>query len=421
MRWDAVPLESICERITSGGTPSRKRADRQYYDDSGHLWVKTKELADGWIDDTEERITDAALRDSSAKLLPPGTVLLAMYGATVGKLGILRTTAACNQACAALVSDPAKTDARFLFYALLAQRAKLQSRAVGSAQQNLSGALVKRFEVPCPPVAEQRAIASVLGALDDKIEGNLRLERVLASTVELSHLRAVSAPGVDTRTLADLGVIVGGGTPKSAVAEYWDPPTVPWLTPKDMTALDGAPVVWDGQRGISELGLAKSSAKLLPAGSVVYTSRATLGLIAVTQQPVATNQGFISVIPDPKFSSAFVYATLRHRSAAIADRAQGSTFQEVNKSNFKAVEFPCPSARARAEFDGVAEPTFGHLASLVAESRTLTALRDALLPKLVSGKIRVPISDDPEESLGSALEQHEADVQTAPDHKVSAA
>ena len=134
--WQRLSIKDICQRITSGGTPSRKKPE--FYVNGTIGWVKTKELVDGFITSTEEVITEQAVAASSAKLLPSDTILLAMYGATVGMLGILSKEMTCNQACCALLVKP-EFDRDFLFYQLLAHRKQLQGLATGAAQQNLSG------------------------------------------------------------------------------------------------------------------------------------------------------------------------------------------------------------------------------------------------------------------------------------------
>src|SRR4051812_35062847 len=184
-RWSSVRLEQLCSRITSGGTPARKHEARFYAPD-GYPWVKTQELKDNVILDTEEHITDVGVAESSAKVLPVGTSLLAMYGATVGQVGMLGVPAACNQACAALIPDPSRTDARFLFFALVAHRAHWRNLAVGSAQQNISGQLVKTTVINAPPLAEQRRIAWVLRSLDENRASQLEVAntcRDLAATI----------------------------------------------------------------------------------------------------------------------------------------------------------------------------------------------------------------------------------------------
>jgi len=175
--WRCRPIEDVCIRVTSGGTPSRRNGD--FYNNGRWPWVKTQELRDCWLDDTEEHITDEAISRSSAKVLPERTILLALYGATVGQLGILRRPMTCNQACCAMIVDPTEANFRFLYYSLIASRRQLKSLASGAAQQNLSGKLIREFILPFPDIAMQEYIAHILGTLDDKIELNRRMNRTL--------------------------------------------------------------------------------------------------------------------------------------------------------------------------------------------------------------------------------------------------
>ena len=170
--WPVVSLRTLCDRISSGGTPSRARPE--YFVSDGHLWVKSKELLDGSIFETEETISDDALASSSARIYPEDTILIAMYGATVGQLGILRRRAAVNQAICALVVNSRIADYRYVFYALLHTRRDLVAKAFGAAQQNLNQDLIKGFEIPLPPLPTQRKIAAILSAYDDLIENNTR-------------------------------------------------------------------------------------------------------------------------------------------------------------------------------------------------------------------------------------------------------
>ena len=181
-QWTQLKLNDLCVHITSGGTPSRRVPT--YYIDGVYPWVKTQELCDTWINDTEEHITPEAIAQSSAKILPKNTVLVAMYGATVGKLGLLRQPMTCNQACCALIVDDQKADYRFIFYHLLQDRDRLKNLATGAAQQNLSGEVIKSLKFWIPPLPEQRRIAHILGTLDDKIENNRKTAKTLEAMAQ---------------------------------------------------------------------------------------------------------------------------------------------------------------------------------------------------------------------------------------------
>src|SRR5699024_4911517 len=171
--WQTRTVEELCERITSGGTP--RRSEPRYYHDGAIPWIKTGELHDAYVTQYEECITQEGLENSSAKLLPQDTILMAMYGATVGALGMLAEPATCNQASCALIANLQECHPRWLFYRLLDDRDRIVSYATGAAQQNLSGTLIRDLKYRVPSLEEQRAIAEVLGALDDKIEANRKL------------------------------------------------------------------------------------------------------------------------------------------------------------------------------------------------------------------------------------------------------
>jgi type I restriction enzyme S subunit len=190
--WQERTIASLCEKVTSGGTPSRGVSS--YFvskSEQSIPWLKTKELNDGFIYETEEHITKEALENSSAKIFPKNTVVMAMYGATVGKLGVLGEPMSSNQAVCAMLVDPAKCDARFLFYSLLYSRASIISLATGSAQQNLSGEVIKGVRILIPSLSEQKRISGVLGSLDDLIE----VCQALAATCENLAIASVEAIG----------------------------------------------------------------------------------------------------------------------------------------------------------------------------------------------------------------------------------
>lgn len=151
-------IKDVCIKITSGGTPSRK--NNNYYIGGTINWIKTQELTNKNVYTSEEFITEEALVNSSAKLLPINTVSLAMYGATAGNLGILKIPATTNQACANMITDPNKINYRFLFYNLLFNKSKLLNLAIGAAQQNLSLETISNYEIEVPSLQSQQHIVN---------------------------------------------------------------------------------------------------------------------------------------------------------------------------------------------------------------------------------------------------------------------
>jgi type I restriction enzyme S subunit len=419
--WEIRSVEDVCKRVTSGGTPSRTRPE--FYVDGSWPWVKTQELQDTWIDHTEEKITNEAVTNSSAKVLPANTILLAMYGATVGQLGILRTPMTCNQACCAMIVDSDKADFRFLYHHLRYSRTQLKSLATGAAQQNLSGALIKSLLYPFPPIDEQKAITAVLGALDDKIELNRRMNATLEAMaralfqswfVDFDPVRAKldgrppaaldPAPAAlfpDSFQDSEAGHIpkgwtiqpvgeavdcVGGGTPSTAEPKYWEGGTHHWTTPKDFSSLQ-APVLLDTDRKLTDTGIAKISSGLLPAGTLLLSSRAPVGYLAIAAMPVAINQGFIAMKCNERASNFFMLNWCQANMAEIESRATGTTFAEISKQNFRPIRVVLPPKEIMAAFTAKVAPLYAQITANLHQSRTLATLRDTLLPKLLSGEL----------------------------------
>jgi type I restriction enzyme S subunit len=193
--WKLVPLGDLC-RTTSGGTPSRKRPD---YFHGPIPWVKSGELTDGPVSEVEEFITEEALADSSAKVFRAGTLLIALYGATVGKLGVLTRDAATNQAICAIF-PPKELDTRFLFWYLRHRRADLVARAVGGAQPNISQAILRGVDVPVPPIAQQRRIVAEIEKQFSRLdEAVANLQRVKDRLVAYKgSIISEAVGGIDT-------------------------------------------------------------------------------------------------------------------------------------------------------------------------------------------------------------------------------
>ena len=176
--WEVSKIIEVCD-TTAGGTPSRKKLE--YYE--GEIpWFKSGELNDGLIDDSEEKVSQVAIDESSAKLFPKGTILIAMYGATAGKTAKLGIDAATNQAICAIFPDETKLDGDFLQYNLIHSRNELLKNKHGGAQSNLNQGMVKNHQIPLPALTEQQEIASALSTVRDAIE---QTEAVIQATREL--------------------------------------------------------------------------------------------------------------------------------------------------------------------------------------------------------------------------------------------
>jgi len=172
--WDIVELEKV-SKIVSGGTPSRTNPN--YY--TGKIpWVKSGELKDDYITNTEEQITEKAILESSTKMISKNSLLIAMYGATVGKTAFLKINACINQAIAAVVVDTSKLDPYFVWYSLQTRRSELLSKRRGGAQPNLNQLFIKQIEIPFPPIKEQHQIAEIISQIDVTIEKEQQYKKI---------------------------------------------------------------------------------------------------------------------------------------------------------------------------------------------------------------------------------------------------
>lgn len=189
-------------------------------------------------------------------------------------------------------------------------------------------------------------------------------------------------------TIGESVRVVGGSTPSTKEPAYWEGGTIYWITPKDLASLS-SPVVVDTERRITELGLQQISSRLLPKGTVLLSSRAPIGYLAIAEVPLAINQGFIAMICDHKLSNHYVLQWTRVNMDAIKGRANGTTFLEISKTNFRPLNIVVSSPKILQIFTKQAADLHQQIVSNLEQSQILATIRDTLLPKLMSGEIRV--------------------------------
>lgn len=280
-----------------------------------------------------------------------------------------------------------RIDTRWAYYQLLTQ--DINGRDSGSAIPSLSRSDFATLPVDLPPLSEQRAIAEVLGALDDKIEANKRMAKSIQELLAATWSERFSNPPGEweRREIGELVEIVGGSTPRTSIPEFWDG-GVNWATPKDLSKLSTR-VLRKTKRTVTESGLSQISSGLLPAGTVLLSSRAPIGYLAVARIPVAINQGFIALRPNHILPAVWLLEWLASNMGSIRDRANGTTFQEISKASFRPIPVAVPPDPLLRAWAGSADALFDRLVAADEETEALAALRDTLLPKLLSGELRV--------------------------------
>ena len=204
--------------------------------------------------------------------------------------------------------------------------------------------------------------------------------------------------GWEVKAVGTIANIVGGTTPSTKQAQYWEGGTHCWATPKALSSLS-VPVLLKTERKITDAGLGKIGSGLLPPGSVLLSSRAPIGYLAVAEIPVAINQGFIGILPHDEMSNLFMLYWSETSHDVILNHANGSTFLEISKGNFRQLPVVVPDESAMKKFDGLARTLYNRIVSNERQSHSLAALRDTLLPKLISGEMRVDTRDEEGEAV----------------------
>ena len=355
----------------------------------------------------------------SKYLVSKGDYVLAMTGATIGKLGRITddVEAYINQRVLTFRPDESIVDKDYLYYQLCSDKFNkyiLNHIDSETAQPNISAGSIGGFEVSLPPLEEQRRIAGILGAIDDKIENNRRINTNLELQAQALYKQwfvdfefpneegkpykssggkmvdselGLIPEGWSVGKLEDMGTIVGGGTPSKAKQEYYTSHGIAWITPKDLS-ITHAKFTAKGEVDITDIGYANCSAKMMPRGSILFSSRAPIGYISIAKNDICTNQGFKSVVPN-NGCTAFVYYFLLSNTENIESKATGSTFKEASGTLMKSLELVMPSDDILEKFEKIMSPIFESQEKFEAENETLATLRDTLLPKLMSGEIKI--------------------------------
>jgi len=287
-----------------------------------------------------------------------------------------------------VLAATAGSDLRWLFYAL--QGVVAAAYISGSVQPKLSQRNMNRIVLPVPPPDEQRLIASVLGGLDHKLESNSRLARHLDATAG-----AMAERWLDTHkeyvAVAEVADVVLGGTPSRGNADFWRDGSVPWIA---SGAVNEFRIVTPTSL-ITEEALERSAAKRMPSGTpVVAITGATCGKVSRLEIEACANQSVIGVVGGPRAPSNVLLFWLRRSIPELMKHKTGAAQQHVNKANVAALRFPDVTPDAVAEISAQIDPLLQACARQLLEAQTLREVRDELLPKLVRGKIRVPLAEE---------------------------
>lgn len=291
------------------------------------------------------------------------------------------------------VRPTSEIDSEYLYYYFCLEETKqfVRNISVGATMPSINTKLLGEVVVTFPELEQQKRISGILSAIDSKIEVNQKindnLEQQAATYFQELFINNAN-PVWQISTISDLGTVVGGSTPSKTKPEYYTNNGIAWITPKDLS-INKSKFISHGENDITELGLKNSSATVMPKGTVLFSSRAPIGYIAIASNEVTTNQGFKSVIPYSEIGTAFVYFFLKHSLPVIESAASGSTFKEISGSAMKNIPAIIPDRNTLDQFNSFCAPIFAQQKILEEQNHSLAMLRDSLLPKLMSGAIDI--------------------------------
>ena len=389
-----VRADKYCKFVTDGTHDSPKQVNK------GRKLITSKHLSRYGIDfESAKNISELDYQKViSRSKVEKWDILFSMIG-TIGNLYLERNHTieyACkNMGIFQMGGDERK--AKWLYYYLQTPKARkyIETSGRGTTQSYVPLAALRALPIDVVDDFTRDKIIKILWNIDEKILTNMQVNENLEQQAQayFEDLFVVNAdPNWPECTLSDIGSIVAGGTPSKSKPEYYADQGIAWITPKDLS-IDKSKFISHGENDISELGFSKSSAKKMPAGTVLFSSRAPIGYIAIAQNELTTNQGFKSVIPNEKIGTSYVYFLLKNLLPTIEGMASGSTFKEISGAGMKSVPTVMPDVDTIQFFNNFCEPIFKEQEILEAENRRLSALRDSLLPKLMSGEIDISSLD----------------------------
>ena len=394
--WKKYTLEEVCERIYSGGTPSTKHEE---YWNGNIKWLSSGETSQRFVYDTDRKITQKGIENSSTKLATKGCTVIATAGQgyTRGQASFLMTDTYMNQSVIACKANEGIILPLYLYYNLDSRYEEFRLLSDGtSTRGGLSGWILKRMEIKLPPISLQEKIVGVLYSIDKKIEENNAINNNLEQQaqaifkywfVDFEPFGKKMPNDWCNGIIDDLAKdIVCGKTPSTKKADYYGT-DIPFITIPDMHDKIYSITT---ERHLSVLGANSQAKKNLPKNSICVSCIGTAGLVTLVAEESQTNQQINSIIPKDGFSPYFIYLLMQTRSDTINKLGQGgSTIVNLNRSQFAKIQVTIPAISAMTDFDKIVSPIFEKILQNQKENLCLTSLRDNLLPKLMSGELDV--------------------------------
>jgi len=383
--WEILPLGEVVEKITSGGTPKADNPDL-YGGDIPFLKIDDITSSCKYLKSHKATINERGLSESSAKIVPTGTLLLTMYG-TIGRCCITTYPVATNQAIASFLGHP-KVELEYLYYALESKADEFAVASSQTTQANISAGILKQTPIAIPPLPEQKKIAEILSGIDtliDLLKKGIRAKQNLRSAL-LSELIREDMP---TAKIDSVATRVSGHTPSKANHGYWNG-GIPWVSLTDTSKLDNR-YISNTAKEISKEGIRNSSAVLHPPGLVILSRDARVGCSAITTKSMAVSQHFVGWICSGNLLNKYLYYLLQKWKPRFEVIAMGSTIPTIGIPFFRDLEIPVPSMHLQERIAKTLESVDSDIASMAAKVRIFRVLKTGVSSDLLSGRKRVSV------------------------------
>jgi len=400
--WEVVTIDDVAD-VIGGGTPSTTVPN--YWNGSINWFTPTEVGSSKYVYTSKRKITDDGLKSSSAKILPVGTILLTSR-AGIGDLAILRDEACTNQGFQSLITNDSM-DNEYLYYLMATLKNVLLKNASGSTFLEITPAKVKSIKFTLPPKPEQQAIAQTLSdtdALIDSLEKLIEKKRHIKQGAMQELLTGKRRlPGFEVKqgykqteigeipedwevvTIDDVADVIGGGTPSTTVPNYWNG-SINWFTP---TEVGSSKYVYTSKRKITDDGLKSSSAKILPVGTILLTSRAGIGDLAILRDEACTNQGFQSLITNDSMDNEYLYYLMATLKNVLLKNASGSTFLEITPTKVRNIEIAIPTLLEQQAIATVLSDMDTEIEALENKLQKTREIKDGMMHELLTGRIRL--------------------------------
>ena len=405
--WKKVKLGEIASAIQTG--PFGSQLHQSDYSDVGTPVVMPKDIVCGKIDVSAiARVESLHVERLSRHKINEGDILYARRG-DVGKCAYTdksQTGWLCGTGCLRVTVDKAKAMPEFVFFQLQKKDTVgwVEKHAIGATMLNLNTSILSNVPIELPSLSTQHRIATILSRYDSLIENYQKQIKLLEEAAQRlykewfvdlhfpGHENTKIVDGVpegwEKKKISDVCDTIGGGTPSTKVASFYEGGTISWVTPTDITK-NNSLCLLNTEKKITNEGLNHSSAKMVPKGAILMTSRASVGFFGICDFEVCTNQGFISCVPFEKDFQMYLLYNLINRVEEIRIKAGGATYLEISKSVFRNFDIICPAPNVSKRFQRKAHSLLERTRIIAKQIRLLTEARDRLLPKLMSGEIDV--------------------------------